>query len=66
MQTKQTAKTRFDMTNQKRTEHKKGSQKLKITNQFGEKCPLSLLQYKKIYLDHTQVKSCNLLSLKTC
>lgn len=44
---KQTAKTRFDMTNQKRTEHKKGSQKFKITNQFGEKCPLSLLQYKK-------------------
>lgn len=47
MQTKQTAKTRFDMTNQKRTEHKKGSQKFKITNKFGKKCPLYLLQYKK-------------------
>lgn len=49
MQTKQNAKTRFDMTNRKRIEHKKKkvSLKFQITNQFGEKCPLPLMQYKK-------------------
>lgn len=57
MQPKKVQKTCFDMTNQKRIEHKKVSLKFKITNQFWEKCPLRLMQYKKFTLITLRLKA---------